>query len=113
FDALFIPGGAHVERLKRQGDALHYAAEMFKHGKPIGATGEAVDLLRAAGLEGVRLADSGEVVESHGVVTVAGDEKLADRVKGAVGMEGSTGLAGFASRFLEASALHRHWGRDQ
>jgi hypothetical protein len=60
----------------------------------------------------VQLADSGEVVESLGVVTVAGAESMADRVKGAVGMSEATGLGGFAERFLEALAQHRHWGRE-
>ncbi len=113
FDSLFIPGGRHVEVLKTHGDAVHYIEEMFKHGKPIGATDEALELMRMARLPGIDLADSEEVVESHGVVTVAGDEKLRDRVKGAVGMSEQTGLGGFTARFLEAAAQQRHWGRAQ
>jgi catalase len=111
FDALFIPGGTHVETLKKQGEAVHFANEVFKHGKTIGASGEAVELLRMAKLEGVQLAESAEVVESLGVVTVAGDEKLTDRVKGAVGLDESSGVGGLAPRFLAALAQHRHWGR--
>jgi catalase len=113
FDAVFIPGGRHVEALRKQGDAMHFVNEAFKHGKTIGATGEGVELLRAARLEGVQLADSGTVVESLGVVTVAGPESMADRVKGAVGMGEKTGPGGFETRFLEALAQHRHWGREQ
>ena len=113
FDALFVPGGRHIEALKRQGDAVHYVNEMFKHGKAIGASDEGVELLRAARLDGIALADSGEVVESHGVVTVAGGEKLADRVKGVVGLGENTGMGGFTARFLEAAAQHRHWDREQ
>jgi catalase len=113
FDAVFVPGGRHVETLRKQGDAVHFVNEVFKHGKPIGATGEGVELLRAAKLDGVQLADSGEVVESLGVVTVAGAESMADRVKGAVGMDENTGLGGFTRRFVEALAQHRHWGREQ
>ena len=113
FDALFIPGGRHVEALKQQGDALHYVNEMFKHGKPIGATGEAVALLRMARLDGIGLADSEDVVVSHGVVTVAGDETMKDRVKGAVGMNEATGLGGFSRHFMEALAQHRFWDRAQ
>lgn len=68
------------------------------------------DLLRSAHLHGIALADSGEVVGRLGVVTVAGPESTADRVKGAVGMSESTDLGGFTERFLEALAQHRHWG---
>jgi catalase len=113
FDAVYVPGGRHVEALTQQGDAVHYINEMFKHGKPIGASDEGVELLRAARLDGVRLADSGEVVESLGVVSVSGSASVTDRVKGAVGVSGSSGLSGFTERFLAAAAQHRHWGREQ
>jgi hypothetical protein len=53
------------------------------------------------------------VVESLGVVTVAGTESLTDKVKGAVGLEEGTGQGGFLRQFLDALARHRHWGRDQ
>jgi catalase len=113
FDAVFVPGGSgSAAALRTHGDALHFVNEAFKHGKPVGATGEAVELLRAARLGGVRLADGGDVVEDLGVVTVAGSGSVADRVKGAVGMEEHTGVAGFAGRFVEALAQHRHWGRE-
>jgi len=113
FDAVLVPGGRHVEALLRQGDALHFVQEAFKHGKTIGATGEGVGLLRHAQLADIELADSGKVVESRGVVTVAGPESMADRVKGKVGMEEGSGLAGFSARFLEALAQHRHWERER
>ncbi|CAN5758228.1 hypothetical protein BH23GEM6_BH23GEM6_24740 [soil metagenome] len=99
--------GSHADAvLSSKAGVVH-----FKHGKPIGATGEAVELLRMAKLEGVRLADSAEVVESLGVVTVAGPESMQDRPKGVVGMDEKSGLGGFADHFLEALAQHRHWGR--
>ena len=112
FDAVFVPGGRHVDTLLKLGDAVHFVSEAFKHGKPVGATGEAVELLRRAALPGIRLAGSGEVVEDRGVVTVAGGESLGDRVKGAVGMVEGSGVAGFVPRFLAALAEHRHWGRE-
>lgn len=113
FDAIFVPGGRHVEVLRTQGDAVHFINEAFKHGKPIAASGEGVNLLRAANLANVQFADSGEVVESLGVVTVAGPEAVADRLKGVVGMAEGTGPGAFTARFLEALAQHRHWGRNQ
>ena len=48
FDAVFVPGGRHVDALRTHGDALHFLSESFKHGKPVGATGVAVELLRLA-----------------------------------------------------------------
>ena len=54
FDALYIPGGkANVEAQSELGDALHFIQEMFKHAKPIGATGEAVKLIEKAYLPGI------------------------------------------------------------
>jgi hypothetical protein len=38
---------------------------------------------------------------------------MADRVKGAVGMDGEHGAGRLRPRFLEALAQHRHWGREQ
>jgi catalase len=113
FDAIYVPGGEQsVETLKTHGDALHFINEAFKHGKPIGATSRGIELLRAARLDGVQLASSDEAVNSLGVVTVAGPDSTADKVKGAVGLGASTGQAGFVRRFLEALAEHRHWGRE-
>jgi catalase len=111
FDAVYVPGGRHAETLLKHGDALHFVSEAFKHGKPVGATGEGVELLRAAGLAGVQLADSGQVVESRGVVTASGSESVTDRVKGAVGLKEGSGTGGFVPRFLESLGQHRHWGR--
>jgi catalase len=114
FDAVFVPGGRRsVDALLTHGEALHFVAEAFKHGKPVGATGEGVELLRAAPMNGVRLADSSEAVEHRGVVSVAGDGSRSDRVRGAVDLGESTGVGGFVSLFLDALAQHRHWGRDQ
>jgi catalase len=95
FDAVLVPGGREsVDALRTHGDALHFISEAFKHGKPIGAVGEGVDLLGVAHLPGISLADDGQTRSEHGVVT--------DRAGG----------GSFAPAFLEALAEHRHWGRD-
>jgi len=114
FDAVFVPGGRHVETLRTQGDARHFIEEAFKHGKTVGATGEAVALLREARLPGIGLAgEDGRVVTSKGVVTVAGDPSLRDRAKGVVGVGEDAGLGGFATSFVEALGQHRHWEREE
>ena len=103
YDAVFVPGGKKsVEAMKKQGEALHFINEAFKHAKAIGATGEGVELLEAATLSGVDLAAAGKrrskakgVTESMGVVTTRSADDL----------------AGFAERFTAAVAQHRHWER--
>ncbi len=114
YDAVFVPGGRHVETLKTHGDALHFVNEAFKHCKPVGATGEGVELLEAARLEGVRLANGDDgVVAEHGVVTLrnGNGRSVTDRVKSAVGI--GDDLDSFAEKFVEALTEHRHWGRTQ
>ena len=50
FDAVLVPGGAEsVETLVANPDARDFVDEAYKHFKPIGALGEGVELLRAAG----------------------------------------------------------------
>jgi len=73
FDALYIPGGSHVETLSKSGRAIHWIRESFGHCKAIGATGEAVALVKqACGIEGMTFASGAEVVDSYGVVTAGG-----------------------------------------
>jgi catalase len=99
YDAVYVPGGARsVETLKMQGDAVHFVREAFRHCKPIGATGEGVDLLLAADLKGMDGSISnGELMAAHGVVTA---RNAAD-------------LNPFGAKFVEAIAQHRHWSREQ
>ncbi|EEP78713.1 catalase A [Uncinocarpus reesii 1704] len=73
FDATFVPGGSHVKNIGKIGQIRHWIAESFGHLKPIGATGEAVNLVAQAlsAVPEVEVADAsdGQVVESYGVVT--------------------------------------------
>jgi catalase len=113
FDAVLVPDGPEgVDRLRTHGDAIHFLTEAFKHGKPLGAVGAGVDLLAQAHLPGVRLADEGETLSEHGVVTDRSGSargSVGDRMKETVGV-GHSGS--FTARFLEALAEHRHWGRE-
>lgn len=101
FDAIFIPGGKEsVESMKKQGDAIHFINEAFKHCKPIAATSEGVDFLMSSAIKGVKLADNGtkgELVDDAGVVT----------------MREPSDFDAFNTAFTEAIAQHRHWSREE
>ncbi|OZC01217.1 catalase [Rubricoccus marinus] len=95
FDAFFVPGGAEsVEALKAHGDALHFVHEGYRHAKPIGATGEGVELLSAARLPDLDVSD-GPTTSDRGVVTAHDD------------------LDGFPGAFREAIAQYRHFDRNK
>jgi catalase len=99
YDAVFVPGGRHIDTLKMQGDALNFINEAFKHCKPIGAAGEGIEFLQSTNIQGVRLqgTDSQEAVTvDRGVVTS----------KSGVGGE-------FPDAFMQAIAQHRHWNREK
>ena len=76
-------GGESVAALSVERDALEFVTEAYRHCKPIAATGEGVDLLRAAG-----------IAEGQGVLTS----------KGAATPEN-------VRSFLNAVAQHRFWTR--
>ncbi len=97
FDAVLVPGGeASIDAQKMQGEALHFISEAFKHGKPIGATGEGVQLLAAAFVPGVDLSKR-KLADDKGVVTLH---------------DASKGLDGFAEKYVNAVAQHRFFSRD-
>merc|ERR1711900_153645 len=110
FDALYIPGGEHIPTLAKQGRVVHCIREAFGHCKAIGATGEAVGLLRTAvGIEGMVFATGNEeaaVVDCYGVVTsggVSGGEGVLKMVKGA---------KGFLDAFAFNVSQHRNFQRE-
>jgi catalase len=100
FDAVFIPGGKHVGALKKQGDAIHFINEAFKHCKPIGAVGDGIELLKASSIAGVEFASGGTVSDDEGIVTL---KLTAD----------SATMADFIKVFAKAIQQHRHWARDE
>jgi len=110
FDSVFIPGGVEsITTLSHNGRALHWIREAFGHLKAIGATGEAVGLVRlACGIDQVLFSTDGEVTESFGVVTASkveqnGLEKIVKMVKGA---------KNFAEAYGFAISQHRNWDRE-
>nr|MBA3901636.1 DJ-1/PfpI family protein [Bacteroidota bacterium] len=100
YDGLYIPGGKHIDALRKQGDVIHFINEAFKHCKPIGASGEAVELLGMSQMAGVKIASKEEgnkVKTDVGVVTLTDASNLVD----------------FKEEFKKAIAQHRHWMREE
>lgn len=96
YDALYIPGGEHANILSQQGDSLHFANEVFRHCKPIGATAEGVTFLKSTQIAGVDFSEGSDTVNSSGVVTV----------------ENASEMSSFTAGFRNAIAQHRHWSRE-
>jgi catalase len=88
-------GRESVDTLRRNGTAVRYVTEAYKHAKPLGALGDGVELLREAPFDDVRLSDNGLVDES-GVVTLANADGELD---------------GFVEAFARAIEAHRHFDR--
>lgn len=94
FDAVFVPGGKHVEMLKQEGAAVHFISEAYKHCKAIAASGKGVELLVEAKVRAAEATDSGA---EKGVIVVADFSSSPD----------------FIGKFIEAIAQHRHWNRGE
>lgn len=113
FDSLYIPGGAHVSSLLKQGRVIHWVREAFGHCKAIGATGEGVKLVQVAcAVEGMTFAavsgsSEGGVVESYGVVTAPG---VGGEGKGVLEM--AKGAKGFLDAYAFNISEHRCWARE-
>jgi catalase len=89
YDAVLVPGGASaVATLMEQPLAVEFVAEAYRHAKPIGAIGKAVDLLQETSVP--HSSDPVAMKESEGVI---------------VGSPAS--LDAFADAFIEAIKQHR------
>ncbi len=98
FDAVFIPGGKDsAGALKKNGTAVHFVNEAFKHCKPVAAMGEGVDFLKACRLPGIQLPDSEKSGVTNEKGVVAGNPDNPDS---------------FIKEFIRAIAQHRHWDRE-
>ena len=100
YDGVYIPGGKEsIKTLKMQGDAIHFVHEAFRHCKPLGATGEGIELFKVANLPDIIFAErksADKVISDKGVVTVMRIES-----------------SSFNDSFIAALAKHRHWGREK
>ncbi|HUR88600.1 MAG TPA: catalase [Ramlibacter sp.] len=92
FDAVLVPGGAtSVQALAKNGNAVHFVLEAYKHCKTICVIGEGVQMLRALGLH-----DPQEAAKVPGMI---------------VGRNEPPARAQLAQDFIAAIAKHRHWAR--
>jgi catalase len=91
FDAVLVPGGAAAaQALMKDGDAVHFVLEAYKHCKPLCLIGESVEVLRSVG---VALADA---PAPAGVV---------------IGTNEPTARIQLGQDFIAAIGKHRHWAR--
>lgn len=96
YDAVYVPGGTHVETLMKLGDSIHFINEAFRHCKTVGATGEGAAFLESTQIRGIEFSSDG-IVNSAGVVTSG---NVSD-------------MSAFNSEFRNAIASHRHWMREE
>lgn len=108
FDAVFVPGGKHIESLAKNGVAKFWITESFAHLKAIAGINEAVPFIgRQIGLDEVHVAATGTAVtESYGVVTGHGNGS-ALKVSN-VGPDAK----GLAEQFVWHVSRHRNWQRE-
>ncbi|KAI1435765.1 catalase [Xylaria sp. CBS 124048] len=110
FDAIFIPGGGEsIKTLEKSGRAIHWVREAFGHLKPIGATDNAVHLVKQAiPLPEIQVSTDDKAVESYGVVTLAKvlPESLKEVIT--VAKEGTS----FVQMFWYQMAHHRNFDRE-
>ena len=112
FDSVFIPGGSHVQTLRKNGRVVHWVREAFGHLKAIGATGEAVSLVRdACQLPGMRFAESSTdgLVDSYGVVT-AGGKMEPGSIKEALQI--MRDARDFVGAYAYNISCHKHFDRE-
>jgi catalase len=113
FDATFIPGGPHVASLRQNGQIKYWISETFGHLKALGATGEAVDLVKETlgGTLDVQVASSQspEPVEWYGVVTAGGKQKPESFKESVQILKGATDFVG---KFFYQVSQHRNYQRE-
>lgn len=109
FDAVYVPGGKHIQALAKNGVAKHWIAESFSHLKAIAGSNEAVPFIqRQINLAEVEVAQNGSSLkESYGVVTGYGDAGSLLKVAN-VGPDAK----GLAERFIWHISRHRTWARE-
>lgn len=85
--------------------------EAFGHLKAIGATGEAVELVReACGVTGMIFSSAADVVDCYGVVTAGGVGNGLSSIK--EGLKMVKGAKNFLDAYAYSIAQHRNYARE-
>jgi catalase len=107
YDAVVVADGADaLTTLTADGNAVHFVAEAYKHGKPIGAIGDGIALIRRAELPGVDGTTYDAALLGDGASAVPSG--AADGVAFAIGDHAGEQVA---QALLAALGEHRHFGR--
>jgi catalase len=92
FDAVLVPGGAaSAQALLKDGQAVHFVLEAYRHCKPLCLIGESVEILHSRGF------GNAEPAAPSGVV---------------IGTNEPTTRLQMAQDFIAAIGRHRHWARS-
>ncbi|PYH42895.1 catalase catA [Aspergillus saccharolyticus JOP 1030-1] len=113
FDATFIPGGPHVETLRKNGQIKYWIAETFGHLKALAGTGEAAQLIKEVigsvlDVE-VATADKPDPVEWYGVVT-AGSPQKPESISETIKI--LKDAKDFVGKFFYQVSQHRNYQRE-
>lgn len=91
FDAVLVPGGAaSAQALMKDGQAVHFVLEAFRHCKPLCLIGESAEILKSVGV------GKDDAPVPAGVI---------------IGTNEPTTRLQMAQDFIAAIGRHRHWGR--
>jgi catalase len=106
YDGVFVPGGpSSASGLLADADAVAFVAEAYKHAKTLGASGEGVELLRAA-------LPAARPVARRGATGGDGDGAAALPAADGVVAGRDGDVAGLVQSFITALAQHRHFSRE-
>jgi catalase len=95
YDAVYVPGGQHVDALSRLGNAIHFINEIYKHYKTVGLSGEAASMLAATKIP--------EAIQTQPGLPA---------MDGVVVSENGGDVASFTTSFVAALTQARHFQRD-
>jgi catalase len=126
-----VPGGADsVKALIQKGDAHVFIDEAYKHGKPIGAVGEGVELLTASEIGKLlkSISDSAagaapgaadttnagvQNLSEVGRMLLANDANASKLAAYGIIIGPNGDLQKVIKQFIAAVAHHRYWGRPR
>lgn len=95
YDGVYIPGGEHVDALKKSGEVIQFVNETYNHYKTVGLSGEAASLISVSQIEEASASD-----------------KSLPAMEGVINGNETEDMKKFAKQFVNALATGRHFQRD-